>query len=720
MSSSAGKKMPSGKRRQSAISTATPLRDVGGPPTPLPPPPVPQVDAPAPKRQQQSRPFGHYVDLGEQKAIRDGQFKEAEKWCKDNEKGARACLSKNPHLCANSGQGGLLKKNALDLRLNGKVTTGAEYASNAVLTDMEEKELVEWCILCNLGRASKNMSEIGIKVREILLVRHARNRMGGRKPIPLSGPAKAIAIGKSFPSQSFFARFFGLHSKVLENKTAQPVEAARAAAANDATVEEHFEGVWGFRNELIDAGIMDSDTHEITDPRRVLNRDECPQFIDYNDNKGNAKGKSAGGKGDSVFTTSAVNRTCVTVDMTIGLDGFQYGVHFILARKTLDDELITERLGDYFTSKIYEEKFMMCSTHCLVSTTEKGVQTAVTLLECMKLLDEELTLRKVPRPVVICSDNHASRKDEVLLQWCADHGIRLFFELANTSGFLQALDQFNKKYHEAYKKEKKRYKAALRDEGVSDPQLDLADFLQINAEIWNTWWSPSDRRTSFRRVGILQNRIDATKVNREKFHFPLPPPVAKKEVLLVAASPEGLAKGGQAYYKAKFECQLEITKDVYETEVGPKEAGILVPEVVQRKRSAGCKRITDGHGSATLSKLLELRKTNRMAAEAEVMRKGNAAQERADRKAASNDAAMAELELWRACLGVCVCAPPEGGPCPMASLVLCPYCDTLKKRACGVRSCKEAAAMEAGEAADTGAAEGGDEALAAEMDMAEI
>ena len=35
--------------------------------------------------------------------------------------------------------------------------------------------------------------------------------------------------------------------------------------------------------------------------------------------------------------------------MTIGLDGFQYGVHYILARKTLDDELIQGRLGQYFT-----------------------------------------------------------------------------------------------------------------------------------------------------------------------------------------------------------------------------------------------------------------------------------------------------------------------------------------------------------------------------------
>jgi hypothetical protein len=35
----------------------------------------------------------------------------------------------------------------------------------------------------------------------------------------------------------------------------------------------------------------------------------------------------------------------------------------------------------------------------------------------------------------------------------------------------------------------------------------------------------------------------------------------------------------------------------------------------------------------------------------------------------------------------------------MASLVLCPHCDKLKNRSCGVAKCKEAAAKEAEAAA---------------------
>jgi hypothetical protein len=70
------------------------------------------------------------------------------------------------------------------------------------------------------------------------------------------------------------------------------MEHKRAAVGNETTVEEHFEGMWGLRAEFMDAGIMDAEGF-ILDSRRVLNRDECPQFVNYNSNKGNMKTKTA-------------------------------------------------------------------------------------------------------------------------------------------------------------------------------------------------------------------------------------------------------------------------------------------------------------------------------------------------------------------------------------------------------------------------------------------
>ena len=311
------------------------------------------------KKKRPSKGQAFFDKQTDTKRTKIKQFQEAETWCKSNNKGARACLTANPHLSKSSGEGGLISRGALEARLKGVVHTGKEYGMCSLLTELEEAQLVKWLIDCNLGRNGKNMVEIGHKVRDILLVRAARNRLGGRNVIPLSRHAQAIATGGGFPSQTWFARFFSWHGELLDLRKEQKIDSARAAVANEETLEEHFNGIWGLREELVDAGIMDARDGTIADPRRVLNRDETPQFIDYNDNKGNAKTKRAAGKNHPALSTSPSNRECVTVDITIGLDGFMYGVQFICARKTLTDRIITERLGEYFTGRIYEEKFLM-------------------------------------------------------------------------------------------------------------------------------------------------------------------------------------------------------------------------------------------------------------------------------------------------------------------------------------------------------------------------
>jgi len=82
------------------------------------------------------------------------------------------------------------------------------------------------------------MAQIGGKVRDILLVRHARNRLGGRKPIQLTEAAMNIATGGAFPSQSWFARFFGFHAPVIDTKVPQKVDAAQGPCRTGEGGEE--------------------------------------------------------------------------------------------------------------------------------------------------------------------------------------------------------------------------------------------------------------------------------------------------------------------------------------------------------------------------------------------------------------------------------------------------------------------------------------------------
>ena len=89
-------------------------------------------------------------------------------------------------------------------------------------------------------------------------------------------------------------------------------------------MERHFHGEYGLQAELIDAGIMDSETKVIKDPRRVLNSDETPQPIDA-PQKGR-RPKVAKRQGQRVRKSGSANKEQVSVNMTWDLSGHMYGV----------------------------------------------------------------------------------------------------------------------------------------------------------------------------------------------------------------------------------------------------------------------------------------------------------------------------------------------------------------------------------------------------------
>ena len=397
------------------------------------------------------------------------------KYCQDNDVGARKCLTQNPAWA------GVITLQQLRTRLDGTVLFDADAefhvrTDQVLLTREEEESLVKWLVDCNKAHDAKDNEEIGKKVREILLVRRVQNRRGGRKHVAFNKAQQNVICGNT-PSQKFFTGFFSRHAAVLASKKQQNIEAKRAAVNCDAAVDEHFFGLYGLRNELIDAGIMDAETGAILDASRIKNLDETPQFVDFADNKGNAKKKFAAGKNDVCIKPKTENREVNTVTMCWSLCGMQHGLQLIVARKTLTENLAVEEFEEFDEQINIKSKY---STYGIISNTENGVQTGESFLELAKMLDKEFTAMRTPRPVVLLSDNHASRKDPKVLEFCERVGIRLFFEPSNTSGFLQALDQYNKKFHEAYKKQKNLYKEML----PPGQALNTADFVRIVAQMW--------------------------------------------------------------------------------------------------------------------------------------------------------------------------------------------------------------------------------------------
>ena len=379
---------------------------------------------------------------------RDEEYQKAINWCQTEKKGAKACVKHNT-------QWKKINVKALQRKISQKKKSKASENSSMTLTPMEEKELVTWINDCALSQAGKYREQIAEKVREILKMRHKMNKRGGRLNVPLSKPAARVVLG-GVVTKDWFNHFFARNMDKIKWYVPQHIDTQRAASNTEEAVEAHFEGIYGLRQELIETGIMDPQTGVIADPRCVLNRDELPQFIDYGTNKGNAKRKVAGSSsGPAPVKPSSSNRTSNTIDMTIGLDGFQYGFHALIERATVTEDLCIDEFAS-FDNKICEQ--FGVSTHGLISTTEHGVQTGASLLAAYKMLDRELSMRGVPRPVCMLTDAHASRQDEEVLEFCREVRIREFAEPPATSQWAQALDQYNKMFHERYNKERHRYK----------------------------------------------------------------------------------------------------------------------------------------------------------------------------------------------------------------------------------------------------------------------
>ena len=304
----------------------------------------------------------------------------------------------------------------------------------------------------------------------------------------------------------------------------------------------------------------------------------------------------------------------------------------------------------------------MISTHGLLTINENGVQTESSLIEALKMLVKELKERKVQFPVVLLSDSHASRKGEKVLAFARENGIRFFFEPSNTSGWLQALDQFNKKFHERYKKAKQRYKKTRQLEAHNpnlDVSLNTSDFLRIIAEQWPHWCEPGDVRRAFELVGIISNGINTSDINKSKFRLEVPQ-LESQPMNTTIVSPIGVRKGSAEYWKAKCESAEGIIADLMDREVGPVESGVLHVQEKQRKKNITNYKITDMYGSVEMQDLLGKREAVDAARNEEDDKKRQRAEHR-EAKKSSETAERAELlAKFNACKGTCVCFAPAG------------------------------------------------------------
>jgi hypothetical protein len=200
---------------------------------------------------------------------------------------------------------------------------------------------------------------------------------------------------------------------------AEDLGQSRARACDEFAMMEHLEDL---QAELVDCGMMVSkEDPRMVDNRRIINMDETPQVMNARASAGNAKERVGGGGHQTrVHQQAGEGRTCNTVEVAHDLGGCLCGPHTLLARTTLDTNVINEtelKAKHHCNNKVDEQ--MAMSWQFDITTCECGIQTQVTLAKRMASLRQQIVDRNtaclvegtdpIEFPIVMLLDNHSSR-----------------------------------------------------------------------------------------------------------------------------------------------------------------------------------------------------------------------------------------------------------------------------------------------------------------------
>ena len=276
-------------------------------------------------------------------ADRCAQLRDAVEWCHENNKRGYAAWNRKD----DEGQKfwPLVSEGSCNRRLNGEVDFDHPFAAHSVLTPDEETDIVATCKELNAHGQGIGRKQLGKFVLDSLLLRATLNE--GRAHTLLSHNARQI-VEAGEVGQGFFNRFFADHPDIAEKRAAAE-EILRAKWMTREVSASHFGALTA---TLQKAGLLD-DRGKITDPRRVLNSDECP-----NPWRGTGdRGKIIAEVGKPCVKLVNAAREHTSLDVLVGMDGHLYDAHLIFK-------------GEYVQRQMIPDKSKL--PNCKISATAKG------------------------------------------------------------------------------------------------------------------------------------------------------------------------------------------------------------------------------------------------------------------------------------------------------------------------------------------------------------
>lgn len=415
-------------------------------------------------------------------ALRASQMEEAMAWATANEKGAWAGAMRKDEYGKRVWP--LVSVAALERRLSGKVDNSNPFAKHQVLTPNEMRDVVETCKTLNSHGQGITREHLNNLVLDSLKLRHVINV--GRNYVPHSHNAKQI-LASGHVGQGWFTRFFADNPTLTEKRPCAE-EILRARWMTPTVSASHFEALGVLLKRV---GLLD-DLGRITDPRRLLNSDECPNPWRGTGDRGKVIAEV--GKPCKKLITAARQHT--SLDVMIGLDGHLYGPHVIFAGVHIQRQMIPRKEAIPYAK---------------ISATEKGYQTGASLLEGLKFWDTELSRRGVPKPVVWTTDGHASRLNSDVLRWCRENQWIMYLYPPHTTGIHQWLDQIFNTWHKTF-----NGRVAAWCDANPGGEIDKARFTELFSEPWPAWTKPAAIVAAAGRCGVSVKGLDPAAIPREK------------------------------------------------------------------------------------------------------------------------------------------------------------------------------------------------------------
>ena len=617
--------------------------------------------------------------------------------------------------------------NKLHVALQGKNKRleGAR-ADYDVLTTNEKEQLAKWVASSARGKDPATDQEISDKVIQMLKARRLDNkrRRHSSACVPLTHHENRLVTEAGAHVSHTFLTNFAADYPELQKKKERNADASRTKKQNEGVVEKHFNGEFGIVASLEYHGFMDAETKRIGDPRRCWWYDEMPQVVDA-DNQGPRK-TAWGIKGETLERSGSVNRETMSVGLNFNLAGFLAGPQFNVGRETftcdLADVLKVPPQAKRFDSSIYT--LDMKSTKAHMSKTENGIQTQASFIKYLKSFVKEVEAYSAAEvqhgrppikfPIWLGTDNHSSRFSPEVLKACSpreqcDIGVRLFFEEAKTSQFLQPPDQITKLCHGAYVRGKKQYQALHKKVYGEEANLGFVEFL----EIWGgcadlgyegAWFSWIDSQTllgAWRKCGWLSDRLAPELIDRSTFidnvatpttlpraaqqHDEPLPLISYDEALQV---PEALQQDPLAAAQAQIQ-QLQQYIAQLHRPIDYVAAGILEPKVKHAKpRKRDKTRIDESEGGDADLRDLATHASDKQNAREEAARKVEQnKKQRVEAKEEAERQSKEKLAAFQLCQGACQCSTT---PCPWVGMKHCATCGDIKANECRKAKCVQA------------------------------